>query len=36
MMSPMRFRNTVTIAVDKGDFTAYGAPWYEKDMPAAN
>lgn len=32
LMSPTRFRNTVTIATDKGDFTAYGSPWFEKDL----
>mgnify|MGYP000861801645 CR=1 FL=1 len=35
LLSPTRFRNTVTIATDKGDFTAYGSPWFEKEMAPA-
>jgi hypothetical protein len=34
IMSPMRYRNMVTIAADKGDYTAYGSPWYEKEGAA--
>lgn len=32
MLSPVRYRNNLTISIDGGPFVNYGNPWFEREM----
>jgi hypothetical protein len=33
LLSPVRYRNMVTVSIDGGRFLSFGSPWYEKTLP---
>lgn len=35
LLSPIRYRNIVTVSINGGRFMNYGSPWYEKELTAA-
>lgn len=35
LLSPVRYKNLVTVSTNGGRFINYGSPWYEKDMTSA-